>query len=305
MTAVLDPLPETGSALEAPARTLAAPKPRSSAFGVDVVAVLERERADGGDAVGEHDQRERDRRKEEIGVVGEPDVWKSERWQPLLDVADDRDVEVVDVENGSEEQAENEDDDRRGHGASEAPDEERGQQQRCAQQQRRAVRLVELGGELLHDREEVVGVDVEPEHLPELSGDDRQRDPVDVAEQDRLPEEVGDEAKPEHSREDEDHAHGERESRGKGGVARRVNRAADDRQRGDDRGRKGRHRRIGSDNEVSRRTEDRVPDERQEGRVEPEDDRQPGELAHRERRRDRDDGHDRSGDRSERREDRL
>ena len=52
---------------------------QSTSERVDVVAVLERESAHGGDAVGEHGQRERNRRKEEIGVVGEPDVWNSER----------------------------------------------------------------------------------------------------------------------------------------------------------------------------------------------------------------------------------
>ena len=39
--------------------------------------------------------------------------------------------------------------------------------------------------------EEVLGVDVEPEHLPELARNDRECDPVDVPEQDGLAEEVG------------------------------------------------------------------------------------------------------------------
>ena len=155
-----------------------------------------------------------------------------------------------------------EDHDRRGHDAGEAPDEERRQQKPCTQEQCRAARLVELGDELPHDRKEVVGVDVQTEHLPELPRDDRERDPVDVAEQDWLAEEVGDEAKPERPRQDEDQAHGEGESGREGRVARGVGRAVDDRHRGDDRGRQGRHRRVGPDDEVSRGPEDRIPHQR-------------------------------------------
>ena len=132
--------------------------------------------------------------------------------------------------------------------------------------------------------EEVVRVDADPEELAELGRDHDQRDPVDVAEQHRLAEEVRHEPQPERAREEEQETHRQRQRRCERRIARRVGLASDHRHRRHRHRGQRRERGVRPDHVLPRRPEQPVDRERQERPVEAVDDRQPGELRHRQRR---------------------
>ena len=79
--------------------------------------------------------------------------------------------------------------------------------------------------------EEVVRPDADPEELAQLGRDHDQRDPVDVAEQHRLAEEVRHEAQPDRACEEEDRTHRQRQRRSESRIARRVDLPSDRRER--------------------------------------------------------------------------
>jgi hypothetical protein len=112
------------------------------------------------------------------------------------------------------------------------PNRDRRRQQHCAQEHGRPVRVAQVRQNLPHEREEVVQPDADPEELAQLGRDHDQRDPVDIAEQHRLAEEVGHEPQPQHARQEEHATHRQRQRGGQGRVEGRVDLPSDDRQRG-------------------------------------------------------------------------
>ena len=215
-------------------------------------------------------------------------VRQPERRQTPLDVSDDRDPVGGEIHNGRDDKSEPEHRQGGRHDGQEPLHGQRDDQQPRAQNHRGAVRVAELRDDLADDREEIARRDADTQELAELGCDHDQRDAVDIPEQHRLAEEIRQEPQPEDARQEEQRAHRERQRRCQGEVARRIDLAADHRDRRD------RHRRqsgqsgVGPDHVLPRRPQEAVHPQRQEGPVEPVDDRQPGQLGHRQRRGDRD-----------------
>ena len=141
--------------------------------------------------------------------------------------------------------------------------------------QRRRVGLVDVAEELLDLVDEPVRVGREAEELRQLAHDDRDAEPVHVADLHLAREQVGDEAElPEAERHlDEPDEEGEH-----AGERDRGRRVADGEQR-DDRGEdQRRDRRVGSEHQHPRRAEHGVADQARDRRVQPGDGRQPGQL---------------------------
>ena len=125
--------------------------------------------------------------------------------------------------------------------------------------------------------DQAVGVDREAEELGQLAHDDGESQAVHVADLGRLGQELGDEPELEDSGEHGDGAHHQRQQRGVGHRAVGISVGChqwDDRRRdhGAQRGVRAEHQHPG-------RPEDRVPDETQDGRVEPGDGWQAGQLG--------------------------
>ena len=112
-----------------------------------------------------------------------------------------------------------------------------------------------------------VGGNRKAEELRNLAQQHRQRDAVHVAVADRLRQQLGNEAQ---TREAGRHAHDAGDDRHRGTGCDRPLRVAR-RQRQDDRQNHGRERRVRTQNENAARTEDRVREQRDDGRVEPVD----------------------------------
>ena len=89
---------ETGKGASQAADDVSAAECGQFAVRVDVVAVSLRERPYRRDQVGERDERERGRRKQQISEVLQPDVRHAERRQPALDDAHGREVVAREVE---------------------------------------------------------------------------------------------------------------------------------------------------------------------------------------------------------------
>jgi hypothetical protein len=133
-------------------------------------------------------------------------------------------------------------------------------------------------GHAAHERQRLrhdpVDVGRKAEQFGQLSHDDRQRDPVEVADPDRLREQVREQPQVEDAERDPkgagDQSKSPRERDGAVPIARGE---GDDRRRDD-----GRQRRIRAEHEDSTRPQGRVDEQRDDGRVEPGDRREPGGL---------------------------
>ena len=128
-------------------------------------------------------------------------------------------------------------------------------------------------------------VDLEPEQLAQLGDHERDRDSVQVADQHRPGEVVGDPAEPQRARQQE--AGGDEQGEHRRQLDRVV--AARGRERKNRGGDERRRRALRADDEPARRAEQDVGDRRQQQRVQAVDRREPGELAvgHRRRQRER------------------
>ena len=120
-----------------------------------------------------------------------------------------------------------------------------------------------------------LGVDREAEQLRDLRDDHDQRDGVEVADPDRLGQQVGDEPEAEDAAEQQHPAHHDREETGERDRALAVAEGERKDRRRDDRG----EGRVRSEHEDARRAEDRVGDERHDRGVEAGLGRQPGDLG--------------------------
>ena len=161
-----------------------------------------------------------------------------------------------------------------------------------ADRHRRAAYRAELAGVLGQPVERVAGADREAEQLSDLADHEHDRNAVDVADQHRPREVVGEPAEPQQAREQEAGADEQREHRRE---LDRV-RAAGDRER-QHRGRDdGRDRSLRADDEHTRRAEQHVRERGHEQRVEAVHRREAGELAVGHRRRDAERRHRHPGD---------
>ena len=122
-----------------------------------------------------------------------------------------------------------------------------------------------LADELDEGREQAVGVDVDPGDAPELADQDRERDAGEEADEDRPRQEGREDAEAEQAGAEVEAADDEGEQRGDGGAVGGLE-AGHGRE---DRGHDGDGRGVGADDELPRRAEDRVGDQRRDRGVEP------------------------------------
>ena len=137
-----------------------------------------------------------------------------------------------------------------------------------------------------------VRLDGEAEELRDLAQQHRQRDAVHVAVADRLREQLGDEAEPRQARRDAHDAGHDRHHSGQRDRALRIAR----RKRQHDGEDHGRERRVRAQDEDAARTEQRIGEQRHDGRVEAVDARHAGCLGIRDADRHEHGRHDEAGD---------
>ena len=209
--------------------------------------------------------------------------------------ADDLDALGLPVQQGGGDNGDDDDDERAGELAIHAPDDEQHDHGDGADREGEQVRFVEAGDELDDLLEELVALERDAEHLAQLAADDDQRRAEDVADQDRLGQQVGDEAQLRNTGEQRHDADEERQQRGERGVACGV--AA--RQRCDRRCRHDRGRRLGAHDDLLGGAKQRIHHQGAQGDIQARDWGDPGQVAvgHRRRHEHRKhrDGHDEFG----------
>ena len=253
---------------------------------VDLVAALPCEGAADRDRVAEPDEREPHRGQGEVADVGERGLRPRDVRESRRDVADGRDPVRLQAERDGEQTSDHDDAERTGKARQVDPQEEREREQPGAERGRRPARVRHLVDELADPLRKALCRDRQPEHLPQLAGDDQHGGAVDVAEQHRLREEVRHEAETEQRRHEEDDADHQREQRRQLQIARGL-RGRERRQRGR---RQRRERALRADDRLPRRAEERVDRERQQRPVDADDGRDAREAGHPETRRNRDRG---------------
>ena len=119
------------------------------------------------------------------GIVGE--------GKPLRHGTDDRDVQV---EDGDQDRRARDCDEDSGHPGRDSPDNEHDGETAEAESRRRRVDLVDVPGEVADVVDEPPARHRDTEEPGQLGGDHDERDAREVAEADRLREQVGEEAEP-------------------------------------------------------------------------------------------------------------
>ena len=189
--------------------------------------------------------------------------------------ADDRHALGLQVEHGESDNGDDDDDERAGQAAIHAAHDEQRRHADDANDDGEQVRFVEAADELQHLPEELVALELDAEHLAQLAADHDQRRAKDVADQDRLGQEVGDEPQLRHAGEQRQDADQDRGHRGQRGIAHRV--AAGQRRNGG-----GGHdggRRFGSHDELFGGAKQRVHHHGAESNIQPCDGSDAGEIA--------------------------
>ncbi len=295
-TAVRDPLVLTGKPWKSPAAMLATPTPTISRFTVDLCAGLVGEHGRGGDGVGEGDQGDAKRAGEQQGQVTERHGGDGERWEPGRQRADEGDIVVLEVEHGDGR-------DREEDGSENAREdrpqalEDQDQRQTChadCECCSDGLAVLDCLGERDCFINQPVRVDREPEQLRQLADEDGEREAVHVSDLGRLREKVGDEAELENAGEHGDRADHESKHGGvaDGGLRASVRGHEWYKCCGDHRA----ERRIRSEDQDARRTEQGVPDQGEDRGVQPGDDRQARQLRVRHPLRNQESGEDKSRD---------
>ena len=285
-TAVREPLVEIAKPWKKPAATLAAPMPTISWSASTSSPRRAAKLADGGDRVGQRDERDAERGDEQRHDVAGLRPREARGRDPLRQRADRGDALRREVERGRERRHADDGDQYGGHALGQSGQDQQHEEHADADDQGRGVGLVQTLEELLDLVEEAAGVGREPEELRKLPDDDRDRQAVHVPDLHLLGEQVRDEAElpdpePDLDEPDEDREHpGERDRRSgiPAGDEQRRDRGEDQR----------RDRRVGSEHQNARGPEQRVADEAGDRRVEAGDRRQPGELGVRHALRDQD-----------------
>ena len=221
--AVRLPLLLTGNPCSRPAPRLAAPRARSSRWGVDGLVVPAGERAAGEDVVGVADEGDPERRGQHGGQLGRADVGYAGHRDAAGDLADEPHSAVGQVEQrGGRGGAEHPEQRHRRAGGEGSAHQHRGQRDQ-AEHGRRPVHLVEPAEHLAELGHEAVGVLRHAEQLAELRGDHDRGDAGEVADQDRAGQQVGQRAQPEQPAQHAEAGHEQGERGGEGGdvVSRR------------------------------------------------------------------------------------
>ena len=241
---------------------------------VDLFTASRREAGRRGDRVGQGDERDPDRGDEQRQDVVDVGPRELRLRQALRQGADRLHVEV---EHGGHDRRPDDRDEHSGYLAHDTGEQEEHGQRGEADRDRRAVALVEAVDERAELVDEAVRVGREPAELGQLADDDREGEPVHVADLHLLREEVGDEAELGDAEADLDERDQEGHHAGQRDRPRRIVAGHDQRR---DRGEDQRsERRVRPEHQDPARSHDRVPDEAGDRRVQPRDRGKPGQLC--------------------------
>ena len=189
--------------------------------------------------------------------------------------ADDGDALGLQVKDGREDNGNHDDDERAGQGAIDTAHDEQRRHADDANGEGEQVRFVEAADELHNLPEELVALELDAEHLAQLAADHDQRRAEDVADQDRLGQEVGDEPQPRHAGEQRHDA----DQDGGHAPPGRHNAPGRRRQRRNGRGGHDGARRFRSHDDLFGGAKQGVHHHGAEGNVQPGDGSDPGEIA--------------------------
>ena len=159
---------------------------------------------------------------------------------------------------------EDDDDDRAGHGQPERARRLEDGEHRRGEREGGPVDVGGLAGEVDEGREDAVGGDGGAGDALELAGDDRERDAGEEADEDRARQEGREDAEAEQPAAEIEAADDQRQHRGDGGAIGGV----EARHGGEDGGHDGDGGGVGTDDQLARRAEDGVGDERRDRGVE-------------------------------------
>ena len=264
-----------GESLEEPGRDVRDAERRELLVLVDLLAKPARVAARQDARVGERDEGDPDRRREQRLEIVERHIGQPEARQAGRDVADDRHLIGETQRRDHGRRADDRDEDTR-HLRRDPTQAEDQHERPDADRERGRVGLVESCDEVAHSPQEALRVDREPEELRELRDDHGDGDAHQVAEAHGHRQQFGHEAEAREPAREHDRTDEECEQSGERDPSRLV---PGRRQRHDRRGDERRDRRVGSQDEDPRRAQQEVHDKRHECRVEPGDRRQARELG--------------------------
>ena len=230
-----------------------------------MLVVLARERARGQYLVGEGDEEDAECGRRQVHDVAERGGRQRGVRQASRDRADDRDPVACEVERPGNSDGDHDHEERAGHGREEAAQREQRGERGGADRNRGAAHVPEFPRHIREPLQRIARVDVEPEQVAELGDDEHDRDAVQVADQHRPGEVVGNPAEAQHPGEQEAGRDEQREHPGQ--LGRLV--AARDGEREDGGGDERRYRAFRTDDQPPRGAEQHVGDRRQEQGVQP------------------------------------
>jgi hypothetical protein len=163
---------------------------------VDMLVVFAGERAGGEDRVGEADDEDAEGGWRDRERVGQRRRRRCQLGQPRRDVTDYRDPVGHEVEPPRGDDRPDDDQQRPRHSRRQEAKRQQDPERNRPDHQGGALDVAELADDLHELWERVRGVDVESEQLRELADHEHDGDAVDVADQDRSGQVVGDSAEP-------------------------------------------------------------------------------------------------------------
>ena len=191
------PLELIGKPWKRPVATLAVPSARNSWSLSMRLAVPGAEGTAGQDVVGVADDGDAERRRQQGPQVDVADVGQRQGRQALRHRTDDVDAGAVDeVEDRDDDGGAQHRDEGAGPGRREALEGEEDGEDAERQDERRQVRVAEVGQDVPHLLDERLALHRDAEDLADLADDHERRDARHVADEDRLREQVGEEAEP-------------------------------------------------------------------------------------------------------------
>ena len=214
----------------------------------------------GEDLIRERDEEHAERCRDEVGDIGQRRRRQRQFRQAARDRADDRDTVILEAERPGDDDRSDDHNQRSRQDRHEATDNDQHRDRSHAHRDRLPAQTAELAHYLPQPVERLLRGDRQSEKLAELRDDEHDRDPVDVADQNRPGEVVREPAEPEQAGEQETAADEQREHR------RQLNRVAaagggQRQQRGRDQCRNGT---LWADDQQPGRSEQHVRDHRRE-----------------------------------------
>ena len=191
-------------------------------IGVDVVPVPPREALCRQHATGKADQRDAGRIAKEVLKLCEIERRQSQRRKSRGHGPQDGNPSVLKRQDRDRDDADGHDDQGAGQPRRQTLQHDEENQQTGAHDQGRWVRGVEALDELRHLREKSAGFAREAEQLRQLANQDDQGDAIQIADENGLREEVGDEAQTRDPRNDVEEAGHQRQCNHQGHVALRI-----------------------------------------------------------------------------------